>query len=98
MATITKKDLMERIAEDVKEAGSVESFPKLEGRNMIMVVAPVKGGFDDLEDHAKEPAKPVSAPRESAAAAVEPAESTATAESGESTAAAPTTAQPAEQG
>ncbi len=34
------RDIMKRIAEDVKEAGSVESIPKLEGRNMIMVVAP----------------------------------------------------------
>jgi translation initiation factor IF-3 len=34
------RKLMERIATDVKEAGSVEQFPKLEGRNMIMVVAP----------------------------------------------------------
>lgn len=34
------RDIMNRIAEDVKEAGAVESFPRLEGRNMIMVVAP----------------------------------------------------------
>ncbi len=36
------RDLMHRIANDVKEAGAVESSPKLEGRNMIMVVAPQK--------------------------------------------------------
>lgn len=36
------RDLMNRIADDVKEAGAVESMPKLEGRNMIMVVAPQK--------------------------------------------------------
>lgn len=34
------RDIMRRIADDVKETGAVESFPKLEGRNMIMVVAP----------------------------------------------------------
>lgn len=34
------RDIMGRIAEDVKEAGAVESMPKLEGRNMIMVVNP----------------------------------------------------------
>lgn len=34
------RDIMTRIAEDVKETGAVESIPKLEGRNMIMVVAP----------------------------------------------------------
>ncbi len=32
--------IMQRIADDLKETGVVESFPKLEGRNMIMVVAP----------------------------------------------------------
>lgn len=33
--------IMERIVEDIKELGSVEQFPKLDGRNMIMVVAPM---------------------------------------------------------
>lgn len=43
---ITRQDIarkiMERISGDVKGSGTVESFPKLEGRNMIMVVAPAK--------------------------------------------------------
>lgn len=43
---ITRQDMarkiMERIANDVKDAGTIESFPRLEGRNMIMVVAPNK--------------------------------------------------------
>ena len=34
------KGIMERIANDVKEAGSVEQFPRLDGRNMTMVIAP----------------------------------------------------------
>lgn len=34
------RDLMRRIADDVKESGAVEQWPKLEGRNMTMVVAP----------------------------------------------------------
>jgi translation initiation factor IF-3 len=34
--------LMTRIAEDLSEAGQVESEPKFEGRQMIMVVAPSK--------------------------------------------------------
>ena len=34
------RELMERIADDVKAEGAVEQFPKLEGRNMTMVVAP----------------------------------------------------------
>ncbi len=35
------RDIMKRIADDVNEIGAVESFPKLEGRNMIMVMSPV---------------------------------------------------------
>ena len=42
---ITRPDMarkiMEKIAEDVKESGAVEALPKLEGRNMVMVVAPL---------------------------------------------------------
>lgn len=34
--------IMARIIEDVKGIGAVEQMPKLEGRNMIMVVAPGK--------------------------------------------------------
>jgi translation initiation factor IF-3 len=34
--------LLMRLAEDVKELGSVESPPNLDGRNMIMMLAPVK--------------------------------------------------------
>jgi len=36
------RDIMYRIAEDIKEHGSVEMQPKLEGRNMTMIVAPMK--------------------------------------------------------
>jgi translation initiation factor IF-3 len=34
--------LLERLSEDLKELATVESFPKLDGRNMVMVFAPVK--------------------------------------------------------
>jgi translation initiation factor IF-3 len=34
--------LLMRLAEDVKELGSIESAPNLDGRNMIMMLAPVK--------------------------------------------------------
>jgi translation initiation factor IF-3 len=34
------RHLLERIAEEVKEEGIIEQPPKLEGRNMIMVIAP----------------------------------------------------------
>ena len=34
------RDLLEKIAGDVEEIGKIESMPKREGRQMIMVVAP----------------------------------------------------------
>nr|WP_255417480.1 translation initiation factor IF-3 [Maritimibacter sp. 55A14] len=36
------RELLERVAEDVKEIGKVENMPKMEGRQMIMMVGPVK--------------------------------------------------------
>jgi translation initiation factor IF-3 len=43
---ITRQDVarekMQAIATDIKTVGNVESFPKVEGRAMIMVVAPLK--------------------------------------------------------
>ncbi len=36
------RKLMERIADDLEDIGSVESFPKMEGRQMIMILAPKK--------------------------------------------------------
>jgi translation initiation factor IF-3 len=34
------KDLLDRLAEDLSDAGVVEQTPKLEGRSMTMVIAP----------------------------------------------------------
>ena len=34
------RDLLERVASDIDTLGKVESMPKVEGRQMIMVVAP----------------------------------------------------------
>jgi translation initiation factor IF-3 len=36
------RKLLDRLTEDLQELANVESFPKLDGRNMIMVVAPLK--------------------------------------------------------
>jgi translation initiation factor IF-3 len=36
------RKLLDRLTEDLRELANVESFPKLDGRNMIMVVAPLK--------------------------------------------------------
>jgi translation initiation factor IF-3 len=34
--------LLDRLTEDLQELATVESYPKLDGRNMVMVLAPVK--------------------------------------------------------
>ncbi len=34
--------MLERIEKDLEELGSVEQFPKIEGRQMVMVLAPKK--------------------------------------------------------
>ena len=39
--------VLERLAEDLKPFATVESAPKLEGRNMLMLLAPIKGAFDE---------------------------------------------------
>ncbi|HSF90943.1 MAG TPA: translation initiation factor IF-3 [Paracoccaceae bacterium] len=36
------RKLLERVAEDVTELGKVESIPKMEGRQMVMMINPVK--------------------------------------------------------
>ena len=35
------RELLERVAEDIKEVGKVENMPKMEGRQMIMMIGPV---------------------------------------------------------
>ncbi len=36
------RELLERVAEDVKELGKVENMPKMEGRQMVMMIGPAK--------------------------------------------------------
>jgi translation initiation factor IF-3 len=36
------RKLLDRLTEDLQELATVESYPKLDGRNMVMVLAPVK--------------------------------------------------------
>ncbi len=38
--------LLQRLSEDVVEFGSVESTPSIDGRNMVMVIAPLKNKAD----------------------------------------------------
>ncbi len=35
------RELLERVAEDVKEVGRIENMPKMEGRQMIMMIGPL---------------------------------------------------------
>jgi translation initiation factor IF-3 len=44
------RDLLMRLAEDVKEIGQIESQPLLDGRNMVMVLAPTKTAGVKRED------------------------------------------------
>jgi translation initiation factor IF-3 len=71
--------LLMRLAEDVADIGTVEQRPNLDGRNMTMVLAPVKpkegGGDGAAGDTAPEPtgdATPAPAPDETAPAAAQP--------------------------
>ena len=36
------KQLLERVEKDLEELGAVEQYPKMEGRQMVMVIAPKK--------------------------------------------------------
>jgi translation initiation factor IF-3 len=38
--------LLQKFAEDVAEFGSVESTPTIDGRNMVMVIGPLKNKAD----------------------------------------------------
>nr|WP_217358593.1 translation initiation factor IF-3 [Ruegeria arenilitoris] len=35
------RELLERVAEDIKEIGKIENMPKMEGRQMIMMIGPL---------------------------------------------------------
>ncbi|MGJ8624351.1 MAG: translation initiation factor IF-3 [Yoonia sp.] len=35
------RELLERVAEDTKDTGKVENFPKMEGRQMVMLIGPL---------------------------------------------------------
>jgi translation initiation factor IF-3 len=51
------RDLLMRLAEDLKEIGQIESPPLLDGRNMVMLLGPTKNAGvtrDDAEDKAEE--------------------------------------------
>ena len=37
------RNLLQRVEKDLSEIGTVEQYPRMEGRQMVMVVAPKKG-------------------------------------------------------
>lgn len=43
-------NVLDRLAEDLKPYATVEQQPKMEGRNMHMLLAPIKGAFDNVPD------------------------------------------------
>ena len=48
------KMVLDRLAEDLKPFANVEQQPLMEGRNMHMTVAPIKGAFDMKDDGTNE--------------------------------------------
>ena len=52
------RDLLERLAEDVEDLATVESFPKVDGRNMVMVLAPLKRHKPKDEQADEQPSEP----------------------------------------
>jgi len=75
------KKILDRIAEQVKDVGNVEAAPRVDGRNMLMVLAPAKKQEPktskpaaDRSKAASNPPEPAPAPApESQPAAAEPA-------------------------
>ena len=50
-------NVLDRLSEDLKPYATVDSAPKLEGRNMLMVLAPIKEAFDKVEAEDAAPEK-----------------------------------------
>src|SRR3954453_3637349 len=71
--------LLQRLADDVAELGFVESSPKQDGRNMIMVLGPVKKRADQKSEarRAARTDAPADAPAPAATRAPAPAATTA---------------------
>jgi translation initiation factor IF-3 len=87
------KKILDRIAEQVKDVGNVEAAPRVDGRNMLMVLAPVKKveprSTKPAGDKAKQSAPPP-APAEAPVSAPVPAEPAPVPAPAESVPASPT--------
>ena len=78
------ESILLRLADELKDLAIVESRPNLDGRNMVMMLAPVKNppppgsdAADASADAAEAPAEPADAPAEPAEAAEAPAQAEA---------------------
>jgi len=65
--------LLRRLSEEISELGFVESSPKQDGRNMIMVLAPHRATKAAANAAVASAAKPAREPREGDGAGVAPA-------------------------
>jgi translation initiation factor IF-3 len=60
------RKLLDRLTGDLQELATVESYPKLDGRNMVMLLGPVKrpvGKASSAEEAEPEDAEPVEVPQ-----------------------------------
>ncbi len=44
--------VLERLSEDLKDVATVDQQPQMEGRNMHMLISPIKGAFDAKDPEA----------------------------------------------
>jgi translation initiation factor IF-3 len=86
--------LLQRLAEDVVELGTVESAPKQDGRNMIMVLAPTRKKSEAKAEQRR--ARQATHPAEASASAGEPVSAAPTAAASTTQTAEPPAEQPAE--
>jgi translation initiation factor IF-3 len=56
------RKLLDRLTEDLKELATVENYPKLDGRNMVMVMAPIKRPAHQVRDEDEQEGAPQVAP------------------------------------
>jgi len=63
--------LIERVRADLDDYSMVEQYPKMEGRQMVMVLAPKKGIKPAAPKSSRPPAKPVAKRTATAAAGIE---------------------------
>ena len=67
------KVLLDRLAEDMKDLATIEAYPKVDGRNMVMVLAPVKKKEPRKSEEGPAAAEPDALDAQAAAAEAEPA-------------------------